>query len=239
MEKDILRKIGLSETESKIYLSLLTLGSALAGEITKHSGVNRTNVYDALDRLIEKGLTSFIIKDGKKIFESTPPHRLKELLKEKEEMLDNIMDKLEKKYNESKPKEKAIIYYGKKGVKTVMEEILKEGKTMYAYGGQSLFTEMFPIYQRQWNKKRGILGIKLKMLFSEKVKAEKKSKNFSLATFKFLPKEYNFPSIVSIFGDNVATIIWKEKPIVILIKSKDAAETYMNFFDMLWKIAKR
>jgi len=237
MEKEVLREIGLSETESKVYLSLLTLGSALAGEITKHSGINRTNVYDALDRLIEKGLASYIISNGKKIFEPTDPKRLTELLDEKKELLDNVMPNLEKRFKESKPKEEAIIYSGKKGIKSIFEAVLREGKPMYAYGGQSLFSEMFPIYQKQWHKKRRLRQIKLKMLFSENVKSKKRDS--SLFQFRFLPKEYNFPSVVFVYGDKVATIIWQENPIAVLIKSKEVAETHMNFFDMLWKLAKK
>ena len=32
----------------------MKLGNALAGEITSHSGIHRRNVYDSIERLIEK-----------------------------------------------------------------------------------------------------------------------------------------------------------------------------------------
>jgi len=44
MNPEELQKFGLSNTESKVYLALLGLTKGKAGEITKKSGVNRTNV---------------------------------------------------------------------------------------------------------------------------------------------------------------------------------------------------
>ena len=59
-----LEKAGLTKIESKVYLSLLDLGPSLAGQISKHSGIHRRSVYDALDRLAEKGLISYIVKNN-------------------------------------------------------------------------------------------------------------------------------------------------------------------------------
>ena len=79
-----LQEADLTGNEAKIYLALLELGSALAGEITKKSGINRTNVYDALDRLIEKGIVSYVITANRKYFEATNPERIISYLEEKE-----------------------------------------------------------------------------------------------------------------------------------------------------------
>ena len=59
----------LAKNESKLYLSLLELGSASATQLIQKSGLHRAVVYDILERLIEKGLASFVIKGRKKYFE--------------------------------------------------------------------------------------------------------------------------------------------------------------------------
>ena len=99
---EALQEIGLSKTESKVYLALLELGSALAGKITKKSGINRTNVYDALERLIEKGLVTYIIQANRKVFEPVDPNKLQEILKEKQDKLDSLMPELQLKYKSTK-----------------------------------------------------------------------------------------------------------------------------------------
>ena len=58
----LLTSLGLSKNEAKVYLALLDLGSATAGKIAEKSKVHRTNVYDALERLIEKGVVTYIFK---------------------------------------------------------------------------------------------------------------------------------------------------------------------------------
>lgn len=55
---------------------------------------------------------------------------------------------------------------------------------------------------------------------------------------KFLPKTYDFPSIVMIYADRVVTIVWLEEPFGFIIKSEEAVKSNMNFFELLWEIAK-
>lgn len=238
MDFNILQELGLSVTEAKVYLALLELGSGLAGEITKKSEINRTNVYDALERLIEKGLVSYVVSANRKVFESIDPKRLQEILKEKQQKLDSIMKELQSKYNSNKSKEEATIFKGKKGIKSIFENILKEKKNLFVYGAESRFAKMFPAYQKHWNKRRSKLKINVKIIYNEKVKQSKIKEKLKLLDMKFLPKYYEFPSTIMIYGDNAVTIVWTELPFGFMIKSKEAVKSNMNFFDILWKIAK-
>ena len=58
-----LLKIGLTEGEAKVYIALTELGSSTVGPIVKKAKVAYSNVYDILNRLIEKGIVSFITKN--------------------------------------------------------------------------------------------------------------------------------------------------------------------------------
>ena len=83
MEKK-LEEAGLSKNEAKVYLTLLSMGSSTAGIIAEKSRVYRTNVYEALNRLIEKGLVSYIFKGHQKLFQAEDPNKILNILKEKE-----------------------------------------------------------------------------------------------------------------------------------------------------------
>ena len=239
MNLDILQEIGLSTTESKVYLALLELGSALAGEITKKSEINRTNVYDALERLIEKGLVSYVLTANRKVFEPINPERLNKILEEKQDNLKKILPELQSKFKENKTKEEASIFKGKKGIKSIFEDILKENKDLFAYGAESKFADLLPAYQKYWNKRRTKLNINVKMIYNEKVKKRKKLENLKLLKMKFLPEHYGFPSTNLIYGDKTVIISWTENPVGFLIKSKEVSKSNMNFFELLWRIAKR
>lgn len=49
---------GLNEYEARAYLALLQHGPAVAGEISRRSGIPRPRVYDTLQRLIEQTLVT-------------------------------------------------------------------------------------------------------------------------------------------------------------------------------------
>ena len=239
MNIQILQESGLTFNESKVYLALLELGSAMAGEITKKSGVNRTNVYDALERLIEKGLVTFVIEANRKVFEAVNPQRLLEILDEKKQTIKTSMQELQEKYQSSKSNETATIFKGRKGLKAIFEDVLNEKKTIYIYGSGK-FLELFPNYAVNWSNRREKLKIQQKILYSESLrkKRSKLKKQWKHYSPKFLPKEYEFPSSMFIYGDKVVTIIWGEPPVAFMIQSKEAVKSNMNFFNLLWGIAK-
>ena len=232
MNSEDLQEFGLSNTEAKVYLALIQLNKSQAGNITKKSSVNRTNVYDALERLIEKGLVSYVTENNRKVFEAVSPDRLEE----KQKKLLNVIKELNEKYSTDKTEEDASIYRDKNGIKTIFEDILKEKKELFIYGGEGKFGEMFPFYYLQWSERRAKLGIRQKIIWTEKVRG--KRKELRLIEMKFLPESYQFPSMILIYGDKVVTIVWTETPFAFVIKSKEAVKSNMHFFNLLWDIAK-
>jgi len=239
MKTEALEEVGLSRTEAKVYLALLDLGSGQAGEITKKSEVNRTNVYDALERLIAKGLVTFIISANRKIFQPVNPERLKEILKEKDDKLNLVIDDLQTRFSSNKSEEEAIIFKGQKGIKSIFQDILEEKKELFVYGAESKFAEMFPAYQKEWNLQRAKLKINLKIIYNEKVRKKKKQENLKFIQMKFISEDYDFPSTIIIYSEKVVTIVWAETPFGFMIKSKEVVKSNKNFFDILWKTAQK
>ena len=238
----VLESAGLSGNEVKVYYTLLNLGSALAGEITKKSGVNRTNVYDALNRLIERGLVSFVIKANRKYFEAAPPERIIRYLEEKQKdiqskknQVQNILPDLEKRRKLSKEPQEATIYTGRRGLKSVAEEVLKTKKEMLAFGAEGKFVKLFTHYAEQWHTRRGKLKIPVKIIYNEKIRKTKSKAKFPILQMKFNATIHDTPSTTWIFGDKVAIIVWSEQPVVTLIRSKEVAKSYKQFFDILWR----
>jgi sugar-specific transcriptional regulator TrmB len=152
-----LNKLGLSKNESKVYLALLDLGSTNAGEVIKKTKLHRNIVYDNLDRLIEKGLVSFIKIKNIKHFETTPSEEFEEyILKQKEEILEKekIMKKIIpeiKSEREIKRKQEATIYKGKKAIKVILDEITKTKSELLVFGTGWGAKETLRIYYDQWH----------------------------------------------------------------------------------------
>lgn len=243
--KRVLEYVGLAGNEAKVYLALLDLGSALAGEITKRSGVNRTNVYDALNKLAEKGLASYVLKANRKYFEAASPERIMSYLDEREEeihrkkdLFGSVLTDLEERRKLSREPQEATIYKGKKGLISVAEDVLNMKRELLVFGAEGRFVDMFAHYAEQWHARRGELQIPVKIIYNEKIRAKKSKANFPAMQMRFSDAVYDTPATTWIYGEKTAIIVWADQPIATLIRSKDVSDSYKQFFDILWSSSK-
>ena len=93
--EQVLINLGLSPNEARICLTLNYLGMSSVGQIAAKSGLHRSNVYDAIERLIEKGLISYVVRDGTRFFGTAEPSAFLGILKDKETKLLSIIPELE------------------------------------------------------------------------------------------------------------------------------------------------
>ncbi|RLE38854.1 hypothetical protein DRJ17_02765 [Candidatus Woesearchaeota archaeon] len=235
----ILVEAGLTDSEAKVYLTLLDLGMDLAGTIARKSGIHRRSVYDILDRLIEKGLVSYIVKNNQRHYEATDPIRLIELLKEKERKIQEVLPRLQLKYSMTREKQETNFYRGKNGLKTVFEDQLKEGKEILIFGANVDVNEVIKFYFPHFDRARVQKKIKVKFIFSEDARDNPAIKKIPLKEVRYIPKGFSSPAATYIYGNKVAIILWSENPLAILIKQKEIADNYKQFFKFVWDSAKK
>lgn len=235
MYEEQLQKLGLSSNEAKIYSILLKEGSMQAGEINRRINLNRTTIYQVLDKLIEQGLISYTNNGKIKVFQASSPKRLISLQEEKKKLAQNILSNLE---NISKPiKEKVAVYQGRKGIKTIMGEIL-ECKEYVSFGSSGEFLDYmkhdFYLFQKEKEERK----IKSKVIIG-KSKKNTEIVNGSHADFRFIKDEYFGPTTIWVYENKVAIIIWSIEPIATLIQSEKLSKTYLSYFSLLWDNASK
>ena len=234
-----LRELGLTDIEIKIYVTLLEVGASQAGVITQKSGVHRRMVYDAIERLIKKGLVGYIMRNNRKLFSAVHPDRLIELAEEKKANIQRILPELNVKFQSKKEKRETLFFEGKAGLKSVFEDQLKEGKEILLMDASPLGVDLFKFYFIWFDKRRIRKKIPVKILLSDKLKGKILQK-IPLTKLKYLPDEYCGPASTNIYGDKVAIIHWdKKKPFAIVINQPEIAESYRRFYNFLWNSAKR
>lgn len=246
-EINILKEVGLREKEAKVYLTLLKLGSATSGELIKKLGYYSKTIYQILDKLMDKGLVSYVIKANIKYFEAVDPEKFVDILKEQEAQIKAKEQKVKKLIPELKAMRKlarapqeANIYVGKGGLKSIFEDQLKQKEEILIFGGGGNFKRVLGYYYDLWHKKRVKEKIKLKLLWNEKLRSKKKEiLKIPLLEVKFLSKEFDNPAPAIIYKDKVAITVWSETPIAILIRSKEVVNSYRSYFKLLWSIAKK
>lgn len=235
MIQKTLEKVGLNPNEAKVYLALLELGPSLAGKITEKSKVHRRTVYDVLESLIDKGLVSYIIEANRKVFEASDPFRFLELIKEREKEVKSAMPELQAKKKAAKKKQEATIFRGKKGIKTILEDILKH-KEYDFFGSHGKFKDvmgpLFDLFQKRVIQNR----IKVRGIVSSRLRGKKSL--YKHVKVRFLKKEYGSPISTLIFGNKVAIIIWTAEPIGLVTVGNEVSKAFRNYFSIMWGIAK-
>ena len=226
--------LGLTLTESKIYVMLVDLGRSQAGIISRKTGIHRRSVYDALERLIEKGLVSYIKENEKRFYVPTDPQHLLELLKHTETDLQTVLPSLKAKYAEAKQKQETLFYRGVEGIKAIFDDQIATGKDVSIMGAARNAPEILKYYLGHYTEKRLKKNIKLQLIYAGK----KNKETVPNAEIKYLPDEFASPVSTNVYGDKVAIIVWGVEPVAILIKSKEIAQAYHSYFSLLWSLAK-
>src|SRR3989338_484486 len=242
MNEETLMELGLSLNEARIYEALVDLGEASVNTISIKTRINRSNVYDAMERLCEKGLATELFIKSQKYFKSVHPRRLLELLKEKQEGVERILPNLAKKFETNKQEEEAYFYRGIEAYKNYMFDILKEKQPYYCIGGKGMwFDERLKYFRMKFDRERQKSKVEFNHIFDEEMKTKTKQPlKFKNNTYKFLPKKYCSKLTMEFFGDY--TIIYageefgklKEDPTVFVIKSKDIAEGFKKIYQFMW-----
>ena len=249
MNTKILEEIGLTKTETKIYLALLKLGQTTTTQIVREAKIHASKVYEFLDRLIQKGLVSYVIKSNKKHFTAADPEMLKEFLREKqrkideqEKEIDKILPELKLIRNAKKNEIKSEIYEGLEGAKSIYEKIystLKKGETQYVIGAPKIANEKVEGFLLDWHKKRIKKGIKCKYIYDSNVRDYGKIREeMKFTDVRYLPKKTISPMWIEIFKDSVVIGHIKDyNAVLFLIHDKEIAKGYLDYFKLIWDIS--
>ncbi len=123
--QQILKEIGLSDKEANIYLAVLELGSSTVLPIAKKSGFKRTYCYDILSDLVEKGLVSFVVKNGRRRYKAEDPKKIYHKLNNHLILYESVLPQLNSLYNNSiGGKPKVSFYEGEKEIFSFYEELI-------------------------------------------------------------------------------------------------------------------
>lgn len=242
MYANILEQIGLAQNEAKIYEALLSTGEATVSTVALKSGIHRRNIYDSLNRLIEKGLVFQVVGYGENVYRPVEPSKLMELVDEKRSVLEKAMPGLLKQFAAKPHLEAAFIYKGLEGFKNYLRDILMAKEDAYFIGAKGCwFDPRLKIFLDRFlidAKKR---GIKYRHLFDYEVKDHIPFVPEAVGKpYKFLPKKYSTPSMVDIFGDHVVSFTGAglakiSDDITIFVNiSRPLATSYKTWFQCIW-----
>ena len=230
MDLTILRKAGLSDGEIKLYGALLDLGNSPINKIHEKIGMERRNIYDILNKLIEKGLVIYTDENKKRTFNLSHPRKIISYLEERKDQISdteneisNILPTMVEKFNSSKTEINSEVFRGANGIKAVWEDMLNY-KEIRWIGSGNYVPIKFPLFFVNWNKRRNKKKIESYHLFREEIRGKIIK---DVGYVKFLPKEFSRnPTVTAIYGNKVVQFLFGESLFAFVIESKELSENY-------------
>ncbi len=249
MDTSILKKIGLTENEIKIYLTLLKIGASTAYDISQKAGIYRVHVYDKLEQLMDKGLVTHIYKGAKKYFQASSPEKIRQYLEDKKREVELQEQEIERILPELKaftllPREdtRVEVFKGTEGLKYFLKDIIKTAKKEVLITGidDAKYNEALPVFMQQYFRDLRSKKIQERVITVKKKGVFMFGKELAPATqYRFLEEKQFNPTNTFVYCNKVVIVSWGTPVTAIMIENAGISETYRNHFEHLWRIADR
>ena len=243
IEKNPLEAIGLSKNEARLYRSLVEGKTTTVGELFKDTGIHRRNIYDSLERLLEKGLIFEVLERKENAYEAVHPQKLYEMLRERESAVSPTIEALTTSFEQTPQTDAAFIYKGREGYKNYMRDLVRVGEPVYFLGAKVLwFTPGIDLrfltdFQRTMKGKEK----EYKTLFDPRVPKELPEAMEKVGgQYKVLPKGSETVGVMDVFGDYVVSFTsagvgdFGEDGKIFVTINRDLADSYRTWFELIW-----
>ncbi|OGY83255.1 MAG: hypothetical protein A3F54_02735 [Candidatus Kerfeldbacteria bacterium RIFCSPHIGHO2_12_FULL_48_17] len=235
-----LQTLGFTKNEMTVYLALIPLGQAKAGEIIKETDMHRNLVYMALEALQKRKLVSKTESRGVTIYRVLNPTQLLNEVKSRQALTASVVEEL--KVLQKKPPQQEIIIY--EGIEEVRQRewkmyedlpigailpVLNASSNWYRMMGEKLVKKIIDLQIRK--------KIHLQMIHSglstDDTSYIKNTKG--LTEFKIIPTTAKETGDINILPDRVLIKSLAEPYSIIEIINKQAVENYRQYFRLLWE----
>ena len=237
--EEVLMEAGLSKNEAKIYAKLSEIGMTTAYRLSKEANVYKTNTYDVLKKIEEKGLVSKQTVDGKIVYEASDPSFLLDLLNSKRDKIDSIIPRIRLLQKSTKAEASLNTYKGADAVINVLYQFLEYNDPILVYGAPKTAYELLKHRLGKFHETR--LSKKIKMYHIYNFEAMERIRQIAKMPYtpvRHLPELYDTQVSTFICGDLIVFTIWNPPIKIIQIKDKEMAEAYKKYFQILWGKAK-
>jgi sugar-specific transcriptional regulator TrmB len=249
MNEALFEKLGLTKGEIKVYLALNRLEEASIGPIGKESKVSKSKIYDILDKLIEKGLAGYIIREGTKYYLANDPHMILDYVNKKEKELkqtksevEEIIPQLSLQRATADKKRVAEIYEGFHGIKAIREELLSsldKENDFLVLGAPKIANEKWEGWFLDFHRRRIERKIKMRIIYNSDAKdyGEIREK-MKLTQVRYLTNQLVSPNWIDIYANAVLFVMVLNNPIAFVVRDKELANSFRAYFEIVWKNSK-
>jgi sugar-specific transcriptional regulator TrmB len=235
--RDALGLVGLTPIDSDIYLYISANPNCRAGRIIADLELNRSKVYDSLNKLTKMGLLSCVLTNYIKRYSSTGPEMLRRAYEQKSESMAETLGYLASLGTQERPSLNLRMLEGEDGYKTIKEEFLsqlRKGDELLIMGAPFAVFQRLEHYLQQFHKRRRISGVDMRAIYNSDVKKYGKIRErWSRTQIRYFQKGSS--AWVEIFNDNLMIPIFADRIVTIAISDPAISSSFRNYFEILWK----
>ena len=241
----VLGNIGLSETESRVYLAALELGESLRKTLADKASIKRpTLYYEVLPSLLGKGLLTETVRGKRRYLVAQDIQPFLEAKRLQIEEAEQLIPQLRALLATASTRPKLLLFEGVEGIKKVWFDHLVQRKPILELVGiEDIHPELQNYLRKYYILERVKRKIPEKMLISGPTVAgifHVKSDPYELREVKTIDKSlFPVPLSCDIYGDNVSFTLHRKgsEMIGLIIRSKEIATTMRSIFDYVWQTA--
>lgn len=235
-----LEELGFTANEIKIYLTLLRIGRSKAGRLAKEANIERTSTYNALKRLLDYGVVSYVTEANERVFFAGEPENMVEMFRELEEKAAKIVPELKQMKKYERERESILKFRGFSGVKNVFNDILNtcnEGEEYLMFGTENQLSQVLPVFAQIYVARKDEKKLKARILVREELREEGK-KMSKYTKVRYVPNYVISPANINVYRNKVAIFVWAEVPEATIIDNKSTADSFRSYFEFMWENAK-
>ena len=242
MQKE-LQLIGLGKIEAAVYESLVQHGPCRAGVLIAKLDIHRNLVYQALDKLVLKGLATKVSEKGVWSFQITDPSALLSNFRMQERSLSSIVQKIA--VARSKGDQQIVVYEGVESYRNYWISSLERipsGTTDYIIGGSveaSRWKDLMGSWYAQYDalrKQKKIVWKSIQFAMGD-AEWQELRENPRLTEYRILPRTFEHIGNVNVIHDTIILHTWGDSPRIIEIRDPSLVQMFMGLFNVLWEMS--
>ena len=251
--QDILKDLGLTENEAKVFLAAVKVGLAPISRVAAEAGIARTYVYELAEELKKKGLLAEVEVGKIKKIQALDYGGLLSYTQRRQRDMQRLEKDLEKAQGEFQAlrmgiaqKTKVRFFEGVEGIKSINAEIRKDVEklttpyNLYVVFSADKMEAVLPgwiehnqhIYFEPLMKKYAIISetpLLPKFIGNTKEHGQKN------LLYKIWPKEQKeFPTDTLCWLNKIAYLDMRGNPSGIIIENQAMVDTFVMWFKQMW-----
>ncbi len=237
MEEQLI-ELGFSKNEAKVYLALLELGTASASRVASRAGIHRPNAYESLQRLVRKGLASYLSRGGTQVFEAADPELLLTALQQREAHARELVPHLRARALLTVRDGSAAILRGVPAFAQALNGCLEQQAPIKVYGIPKDAVEMMrtsiPHFHAARLKKRIVMQHIYNFDAQERIRFLNKMRSTQA---RYIDDKFKSNTSTLICGSLVIITDWNTPVFSVRIDNEHIASSFRHYFEILWKNA--